>query len=326
MLALMNSKLYIYLAHLLNPTVNNTPGDVRRLPIVFPNAIELDRINKLVEEILSILECVKTWSIASNYFVESEVEAAFKEGCKTLAEAYEWYETIICNNNNRLIEIQNKLNDIIFALFALSEKDISFLEANVIDLYSNVQIEQLSVQKIALNFLRNIFRKEALVQSKLYTVNDTENLLERKLEENQFGVVAYKLKEELEEIFGKSLDEVIRGNIKVDGKKAALFGNGMKDEDEPYISAKVIAGKGKYKEVILWNARNFLIEFKEDKRYAMQNEIRRLIDEMYLPKLQRLKEKMQLETLSDPELKSMRKKLEIIEESVKTLENWKVVD
>lgn len=110
------------MAHLLNPTVNNTPGDVRRLPIVFPNAIDLDRINMLVEEILSILESVKTWSIASNYFVESEVEAAFKEGCKTLAEAYERYETIICNNNNRLIEIQNELNDIIFAVFALSEE------------------------------------------------------------------------------------------------------------------------------------------------------------------------------------------------------------
>lgn len=35
---------------------------------------------------------------------------------------------------------------------------------------------------------------------------------------------------------------------------------------------------------------------------------------------------MQLETLSDSEIKSMRKELENIEESVKTLENWKVVD
>ena len=69
-----------------------------------------------------------------------------------------------------------------------------------------------------------------------------------------------------------------------------------------------------------------MIEFKEDKRYAMQNEIRRLTDEIYLPKLQRLKEKMQFETLSDSEIKSMRKELKKIEESVKTLENWKVVD
>lgn len=76
----------------------------------------------------------------------------------------------------------------------------------------------------------------------------------------------------------------------------------------------------------MWNARNFLIEFKEDKRYAMQNEIRRLTDEIYLPKLQRLKEKMQLTSLTDSEVKNMRKEMELLEESVKTLENWKVVD
>ena len=100
----------------------------------------------------------------------------------------------------------------------------------------------------------------------------------------------------------------------------------MKNEEEPFISAKVIAGKGKDKEVLLWNAKNFLIEFKEDKRYAMQNEIRRLTDEVYLPKLQRLKEKLQSASLSDSEKKILNKELDILEECVKTLENWKVVD
>lgn len=326
MLALMNSKLYIYLAHLLNPTVNNTPGDVRRLPIVFPNENNRIKIDALVEEILCILENVKKWSVSSNYFCESEVVAAFKAGCRSVNEAYEWYESIIKKHNKRLIEIQNELNDIIYGLFALSEKDIVFLETNVKDLYYYVQIEQLSVQKISLNFLRDLFRNESLIQNRLYTINDVENLLEKLMEENKFDIVAYKLKEELEEIFKKPLVDVIRGNIKIDGKKTALFGNGMKDEDEPYISAKVIAGKGKDKEVVLWNARNFLIEFKEDKRYAMQNEIRRLTDEIYLPKLQRLKEKMQLTSLTDSEVKNMRKEMELLEESVKTLENWKVVD
>lgn len=322
----MNSKLYIYLAHLLNPTVNNTPGDVRRLPIVFLDENNRIKIDALVEEILCILENVKKWSVSSNYFCESEVVAAFKAGCRSVNEAYEWYESIIKKHNKRLIEIQNELNDIIYGLFALSEKDIVFLETNVKDLYYYVQIEQLSVQKISLNFLRDLFRNESLIQNRLYTINDVENLLEKLMEENKFDIVAYKLKEELEEIFKKPLVDVIRGNIKIDGKKTALFGNGMKDEDEPYISAKVIAGKGKDKEVVLWNARNFLIEFKEDKRYAMQNEIRRLTDEIYLPKLQRLKEKMQLTSLTDSEVKNMRKEMELLEESVKTLENWKVVD
>lgn len=326
MLALMNSKLYIYLAHLLNPTVNNTPGDVRRLPIVFPDTIALEEIDRLVEEILDILKKNKKWENVSNYYVESEVESAFQEGCKTIEEAYEWYQSIVGILNSRLIEIQDELNAKIYALFSLTPKDIAFLEENVIDLYAYVQIEQFSVQKIALKYLRSIFRIETCTQNRLYTVNDSVHLLDKKMEENPYGIIAYRIKEELEQIFGKTLDEVIKGNIKVDGKKAALYGDGMKNEEEPFISAKVIAGKGKDKEVLLWNAKNFLIEFKEDKRYAMQNEIRRLTDEVYLPKLQRLKEKLQSASLSDSEKKILNKELDILEECVKTLENWKVVD
>ena len=322
----MNSKLYIYLAHLLNPTVNNTPGDVRRLPIVFPDAIALEEIDRLVEEILDILKKNKKWENVSNYYVESEVESAFQEGCKTIEEAYEWYQSIVGILNSRLIEIQDELNAKIYALFSLTPKDIAFLEENVIDLYAYVQIEQFSVQKIALKYLRSIFRIETCTQNRLYTVNDSVHLLDKKMEENPYGIIAYRIKEELEQIFGKTLDEVIKGNIKVDGKKAALYGDGMKNEEEPFISAKVIAGKGKDKEVLLWNAKNFLIEFKEDKRYAMQNEIRRLTDEVYLPKLQRLKEKLQSASLSDSEKKILNKELDILEECVKTLENWKVVD
>lgn len=122
MLALMNSKLYIYLAHLLNPTVNNTPGDVRRLPIVFPDENNRIKIDALVEEILCILENVKKWSVSSNYFCESEVVAAFKAGCRSVNEAYEWYESIIKKHNKRLIEIQNELNDIIYGLFCVVGK------------------------------------------------------------------------------------------------------------------------------------------------------------------------------------------------------------
>lgn len=35
---------------------------------------------------------------------------------------------------------------------------------------------------------------------------------------------------------------------------------------------------------------------------------------------------MQLTSLTDSEVKNMRKEMELLEESVKTLENWKVVD
>lgn len=67
------------------------------------------------------------------------------------------------------------------------------------------------------------------------------------MEENKFDIVAYKLKEELEEIFKKPLVDVIRGNIKIDGKKTALFGNGMKDEDDHIFQQKLLQVRAKIK-------------------------------------------------------------------------------
>lgn len=87
-----------------------------------------------------------------------------------------------------------------------------------------------------------------------------------------------------------------------------------------------MGGKGKTKEKVYWLTEQFLVEYEEDKRYSMQNEIRRLTDEVYLFKLQRVKEKMQDISLSDFDMKKLEKDLIILEECVKTLENWKVVD
>ena len=68
------------------------------------------------------------------------------------------------------------------------------------------------------------------------------------------------------------------------------------------------------------------MEFDEDRKYALQNEIRRLTDEIYLLKLQRVKERMQDVDLPTNIKKQLEKELKIYEECVKTLENWKVVD
>ena len=87
-----------------------------------------------------------------------------------------------------------------------------------------------------------------------------------------------------------------------------------------------MGGKGKTKEKVYWLTEHFLVEYEEDKRYSMQNEIRRLTDEVYLFKLQRVKEKMQDISLSDFDMKKLEKDLVILEECVKTLENWKIVD
>ena len=65
-----------------------------------------------------------------------------------------------------------------------------------------------------------------------------------------------------------------------------------------------------------------MIEFDENSRYGLQNEIRRLTNEVYIPKLQRIMEKNQSKSLTSVEEKNA----SVLTDSVKCLENWKVVD
>lgn len=326
MVALMNSKLYIYLAHLLNPTVNNTPGDVRRLPVVFPDQTRLEKINGLVDEIVDILRLSSRYTVSSKYYVCSEIEMGLQEGKKTIKEAYEWYEAQVTTWNERLEVLQDELNNHVYEVFDLSKLDIDFLEKNVKDLYNPVQLPVSSIQQIALRFIRSIFRTESNGKGRLYTVDDVVKMIELHLESIPFDITAHMVKEEIEDILGNTLDEVIKGNIKINNQKSALAGDGMKDEKEPFIASMVIGGKGKGKELILWNSLDFKTEFYDDKKYAMQNEIRRLTDEVYMPRLMADKSRLVNQGLSSADQKKIEKNIELYEACVKTLENWRVVD
>ena len=78
--------------------------------------------------------------------------------------------------------------------------------------------------------------------------------------------------------------------------------------------------------MLFWLNEQFLIEFEEHRRYALQNEIRRLTDDVYMSKLQRVKEKLQDPNISSSESKNLNKVMTVYEECIKTLENWKVVE
>lgn len=68
-----------------------------------------------------------------------------------------------------------------------------------------------------------------------------------------------------------------------------------------------------------------MLEFEEDKKYVMQNEIRRLSNEVYRPRLQTIKEKLQ-GSISGVDKKELEKQEKLLSEAVKTLEAWKVVN
>ena len=107
--------------------------------------------------------------------------------------------------------------------------------------------------------------------------------------------------EEIESIMGASIKELLMNGVRNEGVKYDVICPAM-----PLISEKILGGKGKTKEKVYWLTEHFLVEYEEDKRYSMQNEIRRLTDEVYLFKLQRVKEKMQDISLSDFDMKKFR--------------------
>ena len=115
---------------------------------------------------------------------------------------------------------------------------------------------------------------------------------------------------------------LILNQTKIGAKKIVFFDIGTGTTFFPWLKGKVLAGKGKNAQVVFWCGSDFMIEFDENSRYGLQNEIRRLTNEVYIPKLQRIMEKNQSKSLTSVEEKNA----SVLTDSVKCLENWKVVD
>lgn len=176
------------------------------------------------------------------------------------------------------------------------------------------------IQSVLVDFLRHI-SKNIIKENDpaLYVIDELAKKVIKKIEENYSNGV--ELVEEIEKILGVSVLDLFLNGIKLGTIKTGIVAS-----DEPFLEEVILGGKGKNKESVVWYTPHFLIEYEEDKRYSMQNEIRRLLNEVYLPKLQRSKEKLQVEISVALEQKNLEKEVALYEECVKTLENWKVVE
>lgn len=168
------------------------------------------------------------------------------------------------------------------------------------------------IRYLAIDCMRN--NTPALYQSELLA-NSIISSIEGRFD-NGIGVV-----EEIEQVLGTTIGNFLVNGARVDDVKFDFASDKM-----PLIKALVIGGKAKNKEMLFWLNEHFLIEFEEDRRYALQNEIRRLTDDVYMFKLQRVKEKMQDPSISSSESKNLNKAMTVYEECIKSLENWKVVE
>lgn len=323
MLALLSSKIAKYILNIINSTIHTTPGDIRRLPFKIPNKELLDSVNKIISQMVVIKEYLLGFNYVSNFYHEVELVYGFNNGAKTVNEAYEIFINKYNELENELYNLQLEIDQIIYKIYDLDEQDIKVIEEEFPSTPPKPNKDN-DIKKVTLNYIRAI-AKDILINApaKLYVDEDIENLIKQYIE-NTFPN-GYSIVEEIEAILEKTIIDVIRGGVKIGSSNVTLAGKGSKDLDEPLLQQKVLAGTGVNKQVVIWHLTHFLLEFEEDKKYVMQNEIRRINNDVYRPQLLTVKEKLQTEITSSKR-KELEKQEKILADSVKTLDGWKVID
>ncbi|MFW6015767.1 MAG: hypothetical protein ACOCRK_04970, partial [bacterium] len=179
------------------------------------------------------------------------------------------------------------------------------------------------LKETVLKWLRAIVKDEVISRDpKLYLDEDIERII-RTYIQNRFEK-GYQILEELEAILEKPLIEIIRVGTKLGSSNTPLAGDGPGDTNEPLLQQKKLYGRGKHKIVVLWHLQQFLLEFDKEKKYVMQNEIRR-ITELLQQRLNSCKEKLQREGLLKKEITDLEREEKILKESIVSLNQWQVV-
>lgn len=320
-LAYLKSDWIQYLVHVINNSVSTTPGDVRKMPIVFPDDIFLTKINENVDGLLKIAEEAYSLKLISKYYKRTPLRYGIENGGKNVADAYEIYCLYVNDLNDKYAELMRKNNNLINDLYGLDEGDRAIIAKSIEQ--ETVFLEQETVNEAIMHWMQEIFLDSSSRENKncLFQVNQIKDIITRFIEDN-YG---FSIVEEIEKEIG-DIENALKNGVRSPGKTIRFWGEGFKDVANPLISCYKLGGKGKDLESVFWISTQFRLEFEEDKKYVLQNEIRRLTDEVYLPKLYRAKEKIQDSSLSNSERKKIEKKITVYEECVKTLENWKVVD
>lgn len=165
-LALMLSRFSNYCLGLLNSTMHTTPGDVRRLPFVFPEVKLRDEINGIVDKLVTIKNKSIKFNPISEYFVESELEECFNLGAKSFEEALHMYFAKVNEMTTEAEMLFSELDKKIYELYGLNKQDIEVVEnatkENAIDFFEKDE------QMLIIKYLQNRVFKNIEGTKKLF--------------------------------------------------------------------------------------------------------------------------------------------------------------
>ena len=128
-LALLNSKLCMYISKCFNPTVNTQVGDLKRIPFVQPDEISENRISEYSKINIGIRKALFNYHIIEEKYINSPLFLITTETIgdpKKRLNAYLDYENYsIC----QILINEAIINNNIFNLYGLSEDDKSMVIA-----------------------------------------------------------------------------------------------------------------------------------------------------------------------------------------------------
>jgi len=121
LLGFLNSKLSFYISNCLNPTVNTTQGDLKRIPIVKPDSKIYQLIENLTKSNIKIIKETKNYSI-----VESDYKTSF------ISLYIDTFSFSICINkflnylnfnHSRVLISESLINSLVYQVYQLTDTD-----------------------------------------------------------------------------------------------------------------------------------------------------------------------------------------------------------
>ncbi len=180
-LAFLNSPLSFYLIDCLNPTVNNTEGDIKRIPFVFPESQIGDEISDRTQENIFIKQYLEKFSLIEMNYTYSPI-SYFKDS-NLVSERIKSYLDLENYLNVHILLNEALINKNIFEIYNLDKKDIK-----VVTIKQGLSIGGLPVDKKAkLEFnISNEFAKEIQLKNKQNLINE---LPEKEFSKNEKNII-----------------------------------------------------------------------------------------------------------------------------------------
>lgn len=142
-LALLNSKIFLYIANILNPTLNFQVKDVRAIPLIFPDDDGKKMLEDLVVENIQLSET--DWnSFETSYHFAGHPFLRFKNHSGRISDAFSSWDHDCTARFDRLKANEQKINEWILGLYNVTDIDPVVVDREVTVSKANRQRDVIS--------------------------------------------------------------------------------------------------------------------------------------------------------------------------------------